>query len=111
MAFDGDAVSVTITNTGNCDTDEVVQVYVRDLESPYEVTNYRLCGFERVSLGIGASERVTMKLDKNTFTLVNDKGERVSGSGHYRIWAGISQPDELSLSLTKTPCLEMEIKK
>ena len=110
MEFDGEAVSVTVSNTGKYDTDEVVQVYVRDLESPDEVTNHRLCGFKRVSVKAGESIRTSVKLDKNAFTLVNDSGERGRGSGHYRLWAGISQPDELSVSLTKTPVLELEIR-
>ncbi len=110
MAFDGEAVSVTVSNTGKIDTDEVVQVYVRDVESSDEVRNHRLCGFKRVSVKAGESVRAVMKLDKNAFTLVNDCGERGSGSGKYRLWAGISQPDPLSLSLTKIPCIEMEIR-
>ena len=110
MSFADGTVCVTVTNTGKFDTDEVVQVYVRDLESPFEVTNYRLCGFQRVSLKAGESRTVRLELDKNAFTLVNDEGERVPGSGHYRLWAGVSQPDELSRSLTGTPCLELETK-
>ena len=103
-------VSVEISNTGDYDTDEVLQVYVKDLESPYEVKNYRLCGFKRVSLKAGSTVSVTMELDKNTFTLVDDDGKRVSGSGKYCLWAGISQPDPLSESLTGTKCLSAEIK-
>ena len=109
MAYENGKVSLTVTNIGKYDTDEVVQVYVRDLESLYEVESYRLCGFKRVSLKAGESRQVSLTLDKNTFTLVNDEGERVGGSGKYRLWAGISQPDALSVSLTNTPCLELEI--
>ena len=111
MASDFDIASLKKElDAGKYDTDEVVQVYVRDLESPYEVTNYRLCGFTRVSLKAGESRKAYMTLDKNAFTLINDKGERVSGSGHYRLWGGISQPDAQSLSLTNTPCLECEVR-
>ena len=109
MTFADGEVSVTVTNTGSFDTDEVVQVYVRDLESPFEVTNYRLCAFQRVSLKAGISERVSLPLDKNAFTLVNDEGKRVPGSGKYRLWAGISQPDALSESLSGTPALSLQI--
>ena len=109
MAYENGEVSVTAANTGKVDTDEVVQVYVKDLESPYEVTNYRLCGFQRVSLKAGESRTVRLPLDKNAFTLVNDAGERVPGSGKYRLWAGISQPDELSESLSGTPALSLQI--
>ena len=109
MKFADGEVSVTVTNTGSFDTDEVVQVYVRDLESPFEVTNYRLCAFRRVSLKAGSSEQVRLTLDKNAFTLVNDEGKRVPGSGKYCLWAGVSQPDALSESLSGTPALSLQI--
>ncbi len=109
MKFADGKVSVTVANTGSVDTDEVVQVYVRDLESPFEVTNYRLCAFQRVSLKAGCSERVSLPLDKNAFTLVNEEGKRVPGSGKYRLWAGVSQPDALSESLSGTPALSLQI--
>ncbi len=88
---DGHAI-VSISNTGTYDTDEVIQVYIRDTESPYEVENYRLCAFKRVFLKAGASLTAELPLDQNAFTLVNEAGERVPGSGHYRIWAGTGQP-------------------
>ena len=109
MKYDRGTVSVTITNTGAFDSDEVVQVYIRDLESGFEVANHRLCGFQRVSLEAGSSRTVTLPLDKNAFTLVNDRGERISGSGHYRIWAGTSQPDPLSEQLSSARCLSLDL--
>ena len=109
MKFADGEVSVTVTNTGSFDTDEVVQVYVRDLESPFEVTNYRLCAFRRVSLKAGSSEQVRLTLDKKAFTLVNDEGKRIPGSGKYCLWAGVSQPDALSESLSGTPALSLQI--
>ena len=109
MKYDRGTVSVTITNTGACDSDEVVQVYIKDLESGFEVANHRLCGFQRVSLEAGSSRTVTLPLDKNAFTLVNDRGERISGSGHYRIWAGTSQPDPLSEQLSSARCLSLDL--
>ena len=109
MSFTDGEVSVTVTNTGKYDTDEVVQVYVRDLESPHEVRNYRLCGFKRVSLHVGEKKTVSMPLDKNTFTLIDNDGNRINGSGHYQLWCGISQPDTLSESLTGVGCLKTEV--
>ena len=109
MAFADGVVSVNIANTGKFDIDEVVQVYVKDLVSPDEVKNYRLCGFQRFSLKAGEAETVIFPLDKNAFTLITDEGKRVPGSGKYRLWAGVSQPDELSCSLCGVPCLQMDI--
>ncbi|MBE6913363.1 MAG: glycoside hydrolase family 3 protein [Ruminococcaceae bacterium] len=111
LSFENDAITVTVTNTGETDTDEIVQIYIRDLESADEVENHRLCAFRRISLAAGTSETVTLALDGNAFTVVNDKGERVAGSGSYRIWAGVCQPDGLSQMLSGTSCLGVDIKR
>lgn len=107
MAFDGKNVTVSIKNTGDCDTEEVLQVYVRDLESPFEVPNYRLCGFKRVALKAGCSLTADIALDKYAFTLIDDEGNRIPGSGSYQLWCGISQPDPLSESLTGVKTLTL----
>ncbi len=108
MEFDGDKIRINISNTGERDTDEVLQVYVRDLESPYEVLNYRLCGFKRVSLKAGTGQTAEIFLDKNAFTVVNEEGKRIPGSGKYQLWCGISQPDPLSAGLTGVECLQIK---
>ena len=43
-------LKATVKNNGTVDTDEVVQVYIKDLDSPLAVRNYSLCVFKRVSL-------------------------------------------------------------
>lgn len=48
--FDDVEVSVKITNTGNFDIEEVVQCYIKDLESKHAVRNHSLAGFKRVGL-------------------------------------------------------------
>ena len=111
MAYADGKVTVTIGNTGAFDTDEVVQLYVRDLESPDEVKNHRLCGFRRVSLAAGERRTVTIPVDKNAFTVVRADGSRTEGSGNYRLWAGVCQPDEYSQKLCGTSCLCLNIQK
>ena len=107
MQFDGGKISITISNTGSYDTDEVIQVYIRDLQSPYEVLNYRLCGVKRVSLKAGAVQKAEITLDKNAFTVVDNEGRRVPGSGKYQLWCGVSQPDPLSEKLTNVPAMTL----
>lgn len=111
MDYDGERVTADIANNGERDTDEVVQLYIRDLESPDEVENWRLCGFKRVSLKAGQKMTVEIVPDRNAFTVVNEEGVRVPGSGHYRLWAGTHQPDERSEELTGTHCVNISIKR
>ena len=109
MTFDEGTVTVTVRNEGPADTDDVVQVYIRDLESPYEVRNHRLCAFKRVSLAAGEEKKVNLTIDPKAFTVINDAGERVRGSGKYRLWAGFSQPDEVSKKLGCPECRTLDI--
>ncbi len=107
---DGECVTVTAVNTGAVDTEEVVQVYVRDMHSPFEVRNHRLCAFRRIHLKAGESMEISLPLDKNSFTLVDDAGRRVAGSGDYRLWVGFHQPDALSEIMSGTACQMLDFR-
>ena len=93
-------VTATVANTGKMDGETVVQVYVRDTESKYEVVNTHLAGFARVALKAGEEKQVAVKLDKNAFTVVNDEGERIADGKVFDLYCGLSQPDALSVELT-----------
>ena len=55
-------VSFRITNTGDRDGEEVVQLYVRDLESSLPMPVRQLRGFERIALKKGQGRQVRMVL-------------------------------------------------
>ena len=57
---------VTVTNTGDCVGDEVVQLYVGCSESNVDRPGRILRGFQRISLEPGASGRVTITTDIDT---------------------------------------------
>jgi beta-glucosidase len=62
---DGETIPVTFTleNTGDYDSDEVVQLYVRFPESKVERPAKALKGFKRVFVPKGTSMEVTVPLD------------------------------------------------
>ena len=62
-------VSVTVTNTGARPGSDVVQVYVRDVESTVYRPHQELAGFAKVDLSAGESERVTIALDRRSFAV------------------------------------------
>lgn len=61
-ADDTVSVSVTVANAGTRDGEEVVQLYVHDLESSAPMPIKQLRGFERVALKPGESKAVTFAL-------------------------------------------------
>lgn len=97
LKVEGDTAYVTAENLGR-ETDDVLQLYVKDEKSSLAPVNPVLCGFMRVHLGKGEKKTFAVGIDINAFTVVNDEGERVSGSGTYTMYAGFAQPDESSAS-------------
>ena len=76
--------TVTVKNFGKYDTDDVVQIYIKDTESEFAAKNPVLCGYKRINLKVNEEKIVEVELNKNTFTVINDEGERIEGSGKYQ---------------------------
>ena len=108
LSYDSFCASVDIENIGNFDTDEVVQVYIKDT-CRYAVPNHKLCGFERVHLAKGEKKTVKLSLDKDMFTAVDESGEKGVFSHSFTLYAGVSQPDVLSQRLCGCEAVGLEI--
>ena len=64
MPLNGEVTaSVTITNTGNCEGAEVVQLYIGDRVAKGVRPYKELRGFERITLAAGESKEVSFTLD------------------------------------------------
>lgn len=107
--FENVEVSIKISNVGNFDIEEVLQCYIKDLESKYTVDNYSLASFKRVALNKNESKIVKMTINKKAFEVVNDEGERMLDSKKFKLFVGISQPDSRSVQLTGITSLEAEV--
>ena len=101
------SIEAEISNNGDMDGDALIQVYVA-CESPWAPLHPRLCGFRKVSLKSCENKKVTVNLDPLTDTVVNDQGERMSVS-HFKLFIGLCQPDQYSISLTGSYPLIIEI--
>ncbi len=93
---------ITVKNTGSRDSEEVVQMYVKDIESSIEIPKWQLKGFEKVSLAAGEEKVVNMTLSPRDMALINEQGERILEPGEFEVYIGGSQPDLRSLALTGT---------
>ena len=87
-AEEGCTLTVPVTNTGNRDGDEVVQVYLRrpsDKEGPVKT----LRAFRRVTLKKGETKDVAFKLDGEAFNWFDTQSNTVRPvSGEYEILYG-----------------------
>lgn len=102
-------LQVQVKNRGNVATDDVIQAYVKDMESPYAVPNHSLCAFERVSLGAGESKTVTITVSGDAFRAVDDDGEFVQDSCKYELFVGTGQPDRRTAELTGKESMKVEV--
>jgi beta-glucosidase len=95
-------VSVSVTNTGDREGDEVVQLYIRDVVSSVSRPVKELRGFKRVTLASGASETVTFTLGEKDFRLWDKELRRVVEPGDFQVMVGSSSSDVKSATLTVT---------
>jgi beta-glucosidase len=86
-------VTVKVTNTGERDGDEVVQVYIRDLVASTARPRKQLCAFSRVHVKAGETVTVELPLARSAFELVNPAMERVVEPGEFEIQVGASSED------------------
>jgi beta-glucosidase len=109
-AGDGVEVSATVTNAGSRTGDEVVELYVKDLQASCLVPNHELRGFERITLAPGESRTVTFALDARALSLIDERGRRVLEPGNFRLFVGGSQPDARSAALTGAAPLSVDLR-
>jgi beta-glucosidase len=92
-------VEVGVTNTGNRDAEEVVQLYLIDLNASVDVPLYALKGFQRISLRAQETKQVVFTITPEMMELVNHKGQRVLESGEFQVTIGGSSPGARSEKL------------
>ncbi|MFD1315695.1 glycoside hydrolase family 3 C-terminal domain-containing protein [Namhaeicola litoreus] len=102
-------VSFTVQNKGDQDAEEVVQLYIKDLDASVVVPNHSLKDFQRVYLKSGEKKEVTFVVSPEMLKLVNDKGEKVLEKGKFKLFVGGSQPDHRSAILGAAKVLAAEV--
>jgi beta-glucosidase len=85
-------VSVKVTNAGDRDGDEVVQLYLTDEKASTPRPIRQLEGFKRISLKKGESQTVQFTLEPRQLSMINDKDKQVVEPGWFTISVGGEQP-------------------
>ena len=110
LAADLERAFVRVKNSGPCETDEVVELYLHDEGSPLAPPNPILCGFQRVHLKAGEEAAVQVAIHPDAFTVVDGEGRRVPGSGEWTLYAGFGAPDRRTEALTGVKAKAVSIK-
>lgn len=85
-------VSVEVENVGAVAAEEVVQLYVSDLEASVPVPIRSLAGFSRIALRPGETRRVSFTLTPRQLSLIDTAGRRVLEPGTFEVSVGGKQP-------------------
>lgn len=87
-------ISLDITNTGNRTGQEVVQLYVRDIQSTLHRPEKELKAFAKLLLQPGESQTVALTLDKKSLAYYDDKTKTwVAEAGEFEVLVGASSRD------------------
>lgn len=87
-------VTVSVTNTGNVDGEEVVQLYIRNDFSSTTRPVKELKRFQRIHLTKGETQSLSFTLDKDDLSYYNHKAEYVLEPSSFTIMTGGSSMDK-----------------
>jgi beta-glucosidase len=82
-----------VKNTGNCDGQEIVQLYIRDMVASVAQAPILLKAFERITLKKGESKTVTFNLGKKELSIYNMNLEEVVEPGEFKVMVGAASND------------------
>jgi beta-glucosidase len=92
----GDSLDIhlNVTNTGERDSDEVVQFYLSNLQASTVVPLHHLVGFERLRLKAGERRRLTFRLTPEMMSFFNEDGKLTLEPGEFRLEVGGCSPGQ-----------------
>jgi len=96
-------VKVTVTNTGNYDGEETVQLYIRDMVASVTQPVKVLKKFQKIFLTKGESKEVTFSLGLDNLKFYNNDLKLIYEPGDFKVFVGSNSQDvkEASFVLTQ----------
>jgi beta-glucosidase len=102
-------IEATITNTGNFNAEEVVQLYIRDLVGSVTRPVKELKGFKRIFLPAGKSETIAFSLHTDELAFYDRQMDFKTEPGLFNVWIGGNSDTELKTEF-EVFCPEHEAK-
>ena len=100
MSADGSIeASITVSNTGQRDGDEVVQLYIHQQAASIARPVKELRGFQRIHLKAGEQRRITFCIDHEQLQYLDAQGKPVLEPGLFDIMIGGNSEDTLSKTI------------
>lgn len=99
ITLEGRTATVRVSNTGNYDADEIVQLYIHNVEASISRPVKELKGFKRIHLAKGESTQVSFTITDDMLSFYNQELYYVLEPGDFEIMIG---PDSSMKNLKKT---------
>jgi beta-glucosidase len=96
-------VTVDVTNAGEREGDDVVQLYEREETTSVETPERSLCGFSRVRLRPHETRTVTFAVPQSQLAVWSAEGRWVVEPGSFTVWAGGDSRAALSAKFVLRP--------
>jgi len=93
---------ITVKNIGRCESEETVQLYLKDVDASVIVPKYELKGIKKINLNPGQERQLEFELTPRQMALIDNDGNCILEPGVFQVFVGGSQPDDRSLMLTGT---------
>jgi beta-glucosidase len=91
--------TVTVKNVGHYPGEEVIQLYLTDLEASVPTPIYALKGFERVRLEPVQSRTVTFTITPEMMSIIDENGDSILEPGQFRVTIGGCSPGKRGVEL------------
>ncbi len=92
-ASDSIAVSVDVTNTGDVEGEEVVQLYIRDMTASVTRPVKELKDFEKITLAPGETSQVTFYLSRGDLEFYDINMNWTVEPGQFKVFVGTNSSD------------------
>lgn len=99
-AGDNLTCTVKVKNIGSYNSEETIQLYLKDLEASVAAPQWQLSGIRKIFLHAGEEKEVQFSLTPRQMALINDEGKCILEPGLFEVYIGGSQPDARSQGLT-----------
>lgn len=94
-------VSVLVKNKGDCDGEEVVQLYIQDKFASVVRPVKELKAYRKIFLKKGESKRIEIILTEEMLRFYRNKGEFISEVGEFNVFVGLNSADCLTTTIKR----------
>lgn len=92
--------SITVTNNGDYDGEETVQLYIQDLVGSVVRPVKELKGFQKIFLKKGESKQVSFNINVDMLKFYNEQLQYIYEQGDFKVYIGTNSQDVKEAAFT-----------